>query len=204
MSYNKILEQTKVSKSTLSLWLRDVDLTFEQQKRLLVGREKSRYAAGAKKKYLRILKTNKIMDESRKEVRKLLEDPLFIIGLCLYWAEGAKNSTESVKLANSDPLMIGMAMKWFRNICKVPERKFRIHVHIHNLHCRPEIEKYWSRITGISTRQFYRTYVKKSSLGQRRNILYNGTCSITISNKDLFRKIMGWKLGLQEYFNISP
>ena len=203
-SYPKILKTVNVSKSTLSLWLRDIDLTPQQQKKLLIGREKSRYAAAKKKKETRILKTNEIIDKSTKEVSTLVKTPLFITGLSLYWAEGTKNKSETVRFVNSDEKMIMLIMKWFRGVCGIPPDKFRCQVHMHNLHCKPDLEKYWSNITGIPQKQFYKTYVKQSSLGQRRNILYNGTCSITISSKELFRRIWGWKLGLQQYFNISP
>ena len=33
-------------------------------------------------------------------------------------------------------------------------------------------------------------------------LLYNGTCAIRTSNKDLFRKIKGWRLGIVDYFEI--
>ena len=203
-SYPKILKTVNVSKSTLSLWLRDIDLTPQQQKKLLRGREISRYAAAKKKKELRILKTNEIIKKGKEEIKDFIDNSLFTTGLALYWSEGAKNSSESVRFANSDEFMIKLIMRWFREICNVPEKKFRVQVHMHELHCSSDLEGYWSRVTGIPSNQFYRTYVKKTSLGQRRNILYNGTCSVTISNKELFRKIMGWKLGIQKYFNISP
>lgn len=186
------------------MWLRDIDLTPQQQKKLLRGREISRYAAAKKKKELRILKTNEIIKKGKEEIPGLAGNSLFTTGLALYWAEGAKNSSESVRFANSDENMIKLIMRWFREICNVPEKKFRVQVHMHELHCRSDLEEYWSKIVGIPRNQFYKTYVKKTSLGQRRNILYNGTCSVTISSKELFRKIVGWKLGIQKYFNISP
>lgn len=204
LSYPSILKTVSVSRSTLSLWLRDIELTQQQQKKLLKGREISRYSAAKNKKELRILKTREIIELGKEEIPKLIKSPLFITGLALYWAEGTKNSSESVRFANSDENMIKIIMEWFRSVCGVPEKKFRIQIHMHELHCRPALEKYWSKITGIPCNQFYKTYIKKTSLGQRRNILYNGTCSVTVSNKNLFRRITGWKLGLQKHFNISP
>ena len=204
LSYHNILNKVNVSKSSLSLWLRDIELTPKQQEKLFIGREKSRYFAGSKKKAIRIVQTNDIINKSKKEVLSFIKNPLFLIGLSLYWAEGTKNSNESVRFSNSDKAMIELMMRWFREICNVPEKKFRVQVHMHSLHCQPDLEKYWSRIASVPQRQFYKTYVKQTSLGQRKNILYNGTCTVTINSRELFRKIMGWKLGLQEYLNISP
>ena len=203
LSYKKILRSIKISKSTLSLWLRDIDLTAKQQKELLREQEQGRYVAAKNKRNARISKTKEIVRKSSEEVAFLIDKPLFLAGLCLYLGEGTKNWRESVKFANSDEKMIKLMMQWFREFCSVPEKKFRIHLHIHNLHTRTHIEKFWSKTTGIPLKQFYKTYVKQSSLGQRKNILYNGTCTVIINNKELFRKITGWKIGLQNHFNIN-
>jgi hypothetical protein len=202
LSYKEILEKIKVSKSTLSVWLREVELTTEQKNHLLSKMDRVRYEVAKRKVANRKKKTKDIIAKAKEEVSLLNKDPLFSVGLALYWAEGAKNPVESVKFANSDEKMIILMMKWFRKICKVPEKKFRIHVHMHTLHFRKDILKHWSRITKISSSQFYKPYIKPTSLGQRRNILYNGTCSIIIHDKNLFRRIVGWKLGLQYYFHV--
>jgi len=204
ISYDVILKTVNVSKSTLSLWLRDVILTSNARKRALRGRELSRYAAAMQKKRIRESNTNEIVQKGREESKILVENPLFLTGLCLYWAEGDKHKQERVKFTNSDEKMIVLMMRWFREICGVSERKFRIAVHIHNLHKPRNVERYWSRITRVSEKQFQKTYIKQSSLRYRRNVLYNGTCAIVVNNKALFRRIRGWRLGLLDYFNISP
>lgn len=202
LSYKEIFKKINVSKSTLSIWLREIELTPEQKNKLNSKIDKVRYEVARRKVADRIKRTNDIISEARENAKTLATEPLFLTGLALYWAEGAKNSTESVKFANSDSNMIMLMMEWLRKMCKVPEKKFRVHIHMHDLHSRKDINAYWSKITDIPLNQFYKPYVKKTSLGQRRNILYNGTCSIIVSDKNLFRKICGWKLGLQDYFNI--
>ena len=201
-SYPKILEKIRVSKSTISRWLKDIELTPEQKEKLLKGREIGRYIAAKIKKEDRIKRTEEVIKRSKKEFQVLIRSSLFLSGLLLYWAEGDKNKSERVKFTNSDEKMIMLMMRWFREICKVTESKFRIALHIHNLHSNSDIKEYWMRITKIPEKQFHKIYIKKSSLRHRRNILYNGTCSIVVSNVELFRKIVGWKIALLEYFNI--
>ena len=88
-------------------------------------------------------RTKKIIIEAEKEVKHLLKTPLFLSGLMLYWAEGDKSDErEKIKFSNSDPVMVRLIMKWFREICKVPENKFRICLHIHKLHCREDMQEY--------------------------------------------------------------
>lgn len=203
-SYGEIRKKIRVSKSSLSLWLRDVKLTSEQEKRLYVTlRLKNAYKGAKIKQEKRIKITKQTINKAIKEARRLYKTPLFLAGLMLYWAEGNKSdNVEEVKFNNSDPVMIELIMRWFREICKVPENKFKICLHIHKLHCRKDVKKYWSKITGVPLSQFYKTQVKPTSLRHRKNKLYNGTCTITVHNKELFRKIKGWKMGFLEKINI--
>lgn len=203
-SYAKIFDIIDVSKSTLSYWLRDIKLTAQQKDKLIRGQEAARYAGAKTQQLKRQQKTQKIIKNAKREFLSLIKEPIFLTGLALYWAEGDKHRGERVKFTNSDPLMIALMMEWFRKICGVPEKKFRIALHIHDLHMSEDINQYWLKITHIPPKQFNKVYIKHSTLRQRRNILYNGTCGIVINNKDLFRRIVGWKLGLLKYFRISP
>lgn len=201
-SYSEIIKEVKVSKSTLSLWLRDIPLS-EQQKLKLLGRAKSRYSGAKARQQARINLTKKIIKDSKQQSKILLKNKLFLSGLMLYWAEGTKRGEEMVVFSNSDPNMITLMMQWFREICQVKEEKFRIQIHIHSLLNQKEIKKYWEEITKIPQNQFHNLIIKPTSLRHRKNILYNGTCCIRIYDKNLFRKIMGWKIGVLKHFNIK-
>lgn len=204
-SYGEILKKTSVSKSTLSLWLRDIKLTPEQEKKIYVEwRQKHAYKLAKFNQKKRIEITKKIIEEAKKEIPLYLKNPLFLSGLMLYWAEGSKSEQdERTEFSNSDPSMIKFMMRWFRGICRVPEEKFRVNLYIHELFCRKDIEKYWSTITDIPLNQFHKTQIKPTSLRHRKNRLYNGTCSIRVSDRNLFRRIKGWKLGFLEKMNIE-
>ncbi len=185
-SYGEICKKVNVSKGTLSLWLRNIQLT-PSQKSKLVGRQKSRYMGAKANQTKRIERSKEIILNAKNEIKSYIKNPLFLSGLMLYWAEGDKSEeTEAVKFTNSDPVMIRLMMEWFRKICGVSENKFRICLHIHSLHCREDVQDYWSKNTGISLNQFYKTQVKPTSLRQRRRVLYNGTCAIVVNNRNLF------------------
>ena len=203
-SYSEIQKIVKVSRSTLSTWLKDIKLSDSQilhLKKDLVrkGIEKAAFL----KREKRIIASQATIRQSWRDIQEhnILKDPLFVVGIALYWAEGGKTQ-EKISFSNSDPHMIRCIMKWLRICCKVNEPKFRIHIHIHSLHSRKNIEYFWSKITGIPLSQFTKTYIKKTSLGQRKNILYNGTCVVRVHDTILFRKFIGWKLGLLHSLNI--
>ncbi|MFA6375928.1 MAG: hypothetical protein WCX69_00820 [Candidatus Paceibacterota bacterium] len=195
-SYNEIKRKVKVSKSTLTLWLRDIELTADQKNKLFVEtRQINAYRLARINHQKKLKLTEGILKIAKDEAPRLINDRLFLSGLMLYWAEGDKSeSREAVKFTNSDPVMIALAMKWFRNICMVPESKFRIALHIHSLFCRSDMEIYWSGITKIPLSRFHKTQIKPTSLKHRKNPLYNGTCAIVINDKNLFRRIKGWRL----------
>ena len=120
-------------------------------------------------------------------------------------AEGDKHQKEMVRFTNSDPAMIVALDAVVREgVQRCQNDKFRIALHIHNLHMADNVKDYWAKITDIPLNQFYKMYIKKSSLRYKGSILYNGTCKIIVNNKDLFRKIAGWKLGLLKNISKYP
>ena len=117
-SYGEILKRVPVSKSTLSVWLRNIELTDKQKTVLLLGRQRARYAGAKARQQQRITRSTQIVEQSKKEIDHLYKKPLFVSGLMLYWAEGDKSDTlEHVKFTNSDPALIQLMMRWFREIC---------------------------------------------------------------------------------------
>ncbi len=202
-SYSEIRKKIKVSKSTLTSWLRDIELSPGQKERLFVTlRQQNGYRLARLNRNKKKRETERIIAEAKTQLPLLFNNPLFISGLMLYWAEGDKSDErEVVKFSNSDSRMIAFMMRWFREICKIDNSKFRAAIHIHELHCRARIENYWSGITGIPKEQFHKTQIKPTSLGQRRNKLYDGTCAVVVNSRNLFRRIKGWRLGFIEKMN---
>jgi transcriptional regulator with XRE-family HTH domain len=197
-SYSEIKERVKVSKSTLSGWLKDIELTREQESRL--SKLQATGYAGAKKQQAASLKHHEeIKKNAECEAAELVKDPFFVAGLMLYWAEGSKNFG-SVQFSNSDPAMIKIMMRWFRSFCAVSEDKFRISLFIHSLHTKEDCQKFWQDVTSIPPSQFYKPYIKPTIYSNRKNKLYEGTCRIIIHQRDLLSKIIGWKNGVEKIF----
>ena len=207
-SFSEILQIIpNLSKGTLNGWLKDIKLTAEQQQRLLEkiksGGSKGRLKGSLRNHQNRIQITQNIINEAIEEIKKNADNSFFISGLMLYWAEGDK-SQERVGFTNSDPQMIIYMMKWFREICKIPDNRFRVVLSLMTLHDKDISEKFWSDITGLNSIAFNKTRIKKTPLLGKRNPSYMGTCRIMISDKNLFRKIKGWKMGYLEIQNIRP
>lgn len=199
-SYKQILQRVSVSKGTISLWCRHVNLTLEQMevllKRKLRGAEKGRFITASNKKRIRLNEIKKYKDEGMNEIGKLTSRDRFVIGVALYAGEGGKTN---FGFANSEPKIIAYMMEWFREFCHIPENKLKGGIWIHdNLDAKKAIE-FWSKLTRIPVNQFYKTYVvknKKDSKKIRKNIHSYGVFSIRISDVKVHRKIMGWMAGV--------
>ncbi|XOB41302.1 MAG: hypothetical protein ACKKMW_01045 [Candidatus Nealsonbacteria bacterium] len=201
-SYREIINIIpNLSKSTLSGWLRNVRLTQEQEEKLKRNIEtitcNARMKSAWTRRKKRILQIKIITENARKESSLFFKNPLFLIGTALYWAEGSK-AHEYVQFSNSDPRLIKIMMEWFREICKVPEVKFKIHIYIHKIYRNENCEKFWSKITKIPVERFGKTTYKPTFYKIKKNSDYKGVCRIDIGDVNLFRRIMGWQQGILE------
>jgi len=206
-SYKEIMERiSNLSKSTISGWVKYIELTPEQQK-LLIKRAKSkmdegRIKAGIIHRENRIKRTNKIIKEAKKEVPKLIKNPLFLIGLIFYWSEGSQK-TNTFSFINSDPVVIKLMIKWIEKICKIPKDKIRLRLYIHKVYAHENCEKFWSEQTGIPIEKFSKTIYKPTPHTIKRNPHYKGCLRIDCGGVELFRRFLGWRKGALKYLKLE-
>lgn len=97
--------------------------------------------------------------------------------------------------------MIKLIMKFFKNICNIPENKFWVNVQIHSNISEEKAKIFWSRISGIPLAQFGKTQTmisKSSKFKKPPNTLPYGTFGIEVSDVNLVNRIKGWILGLSK------
>ncbi|MGB2706500.1 MAG: helix-turn-helix domain-containing protein [Candidatus Omnitrophota bacterium] len=189
MSYLQIARKIGVSTGSLSRWLHDISV---QNKKFSIAKASDAFInRGRILRAEKILRAKTIKTSAVKEIGKVTERDLLIGGAILYWAEGTKVG-EEVCISNSDPQVIKFAMRWFRDICHVAEEKFRVQMYIHTDLDHDKCLHFWMKIMDLPKEQFNKPYIKKSTLGHRKNVLYNGTINIRVNDKNLHRKIMGW------------
>ncbi len=194
-SINEIVKKTGFTKSSVSVWVRDIVLTTNQRKGLsekgrsvesIERRRKSRFNNENKKRRI-------VTEEAKKDFISISHSELKLIGTILYLGEGAKKSKGTVALSNSDPAVIKIMVRFLKEVCGVSKHKFRGHIHTFTHANVEKTEKYWARVTGISRNQFYKTYIKPSSASlQKRKTLPFGTFDLSVNDTKLFLTIMGW------------
>lgn len=193
-------------KSTLSGWLKDIKLTEKQENKLLKRIKKKshdgRIKANLAKKLKYEKRTQEVIDNAKKEFISFSKNPLALIGIVLYWAEGGRKHGY-FQFSNSDPIIIKTMMRWLREFCKIPEEKLRIRVYIHKIYAHENCEKFWSRVANIPISKFQKTIYKPTPHKIKKNFSYKGCIQIRVVNTDLFKKVIGWQKGMIKLFNLD-
>ena len=207
LSYKEIRQKIPftISKSTISDWCKDIELTELQKDRLQKlfkeGSYKGRLLGSKVTQTRRANEVREIKEKARSEISSLTESEFKIAGLMLYWAEG--NKKHHIGVSNSDPGLIRFMMKWFKDVWGVQDERFKIYLNLHSGQNETQIKKFWSNVINLPVSQFGKSYVKKEGTGHRKNILYNGTIKIEVCDKNLLYKILGWIEGISRDRAIS-
>ncbi len=135
VSIKEIARVLRVSKSSASIWVRNIDLTPQQRKKLSLNGFSIDVIEKRRRKRLENEndKRRESMLEAGKDIVSISSHELKLLGIIFYWAEGGKSRKGMVRVSNSDPAVIQIMMRFFREICRVPDEKFRglIHTHSH-------------------------------------------------------------------------
>ncbi len=210
LSYSEILNKVPIAKSTLSLWLRTVNLSKRQRQKITAKRIAAAKRGGEIRRQKRIALTRQINQSAAKEVGKINDRELWLLGTALYWAEGSKEKERrpgtGVQFTNSDPRMVNLFLKWLKKICGLNDRDIYFDIFIHENH-RDRLDsviKYWSKATKFPKKYFPHIYFKKNRVNTKRTNVgdnYYGTVKIRVrKSTNLNRKIAGWIDGVVRYF----
>ena len=204
-TYNEILNEVKVAKSTLSLWLRSVKLAKKQKQRLTFKRNQARLKAIKAIKDKRERITSKLIDKGIKEVGKINKRELFLLGCALYWAEGSKqkdnNISQVVVFSNSDPGMIKVFIYWLKLICGRSQSDIKFELYIHELQRKnsKNLEAFWRKYLNLPKNKLIKIRFKRNIVKKKRskNERYRGLLRIVVlKSTNLNRRILGWNLGI--------
>lgn len=175
-SFREISDLLNISKSTASVWTKDVNLGKKSLKRLENICKKGREKAVVTNKKKRAALVNDIKRKVRKNlVLKQTTSLNKLLCALLYWCEGEKNES-SIVFINSDPLLISTFLRLFRSGFRVDESKLRVCLHLHHYHNENKQKRYWSKVTNIPTNQFF--IYRKPNTGKNFRKGYPGCASI--------------------------
>lgn len=147
-----------VSRSSVSIWVRDVEVDPE----VWAERVRSRRNHGWDKRKETFERRRAVEAASdREDALRLLGEvsdrDFFIGGIVLYAGEGSK-TRGSVKLPNSDPRMILFFLSWLRRFFDIDESRLRVWLYLHEGLDLDAAVQFWSGLTDIPVTQFGKPY----------------------------------------------
>ena len=196
-TYSQISEtlRMKVPKNTLSYWLRDIELSgqqlrkIEDRQRILLNMARGRALAANK------IKRDKYLEDIKSEFKwlKLIADrrDVSLVGLgILYFAEGSKSTKGTVMFGNSDPSIIRLFVNGLKKNFKIDKSKFRCTVQCRADQDTAKLENYWAEVTRIPLRQFYKSQIDPRTAGKpTKKSNYMGVCRINYLSSEIDIKL---------------
>ncbi|HEX6421191.1 MAG TPA: hypothetical protein VFZ77_22005 [Acidimicrobiales bacterium] len=193
----EIATELGVSRSSVSLWVRDVP--FDESVRAARARAKRGVAARrrepnalARRKQDEI---TRLLAEGRRTIGDLSDRDLLIAGTALYAGEGGKTDGV-VNFANSDPRMVALFCRWLRHTSDVDESRLRLYLYLHQGLDVDAARAFWSGVTAIPPAQFRRPYRAAPDPGIRRAKHPMGCARVSYACGRTHRAIMGLIGGL--------
>ena len=166
----EIAAELGVSKSSASVWTRDVDFQTRPPRRARKrGPNRLERAKAAEIERCRV--------EGIRMIDELTEREFLMAGLGLYAGDGAKGGN-SVRFANSNPALISLFCAWFRRFFDVDESRLRVKLYLHDDLDLGAAVDHWVGVTGIPAAQFQRPYRPRARSTLRRNRHVHGCCHV--------------------------
>lgn len=195
-TYKQIKTEVVVSSATLSMWLRDLPYP-----------EPDRAAHTA---YMRRVRNAKIESQRAEQkavayaaVGEVSDRELMLLGVALYWAEGAKDKAysrrENIQFINSDAGMIKLFLQWL-DLIGVEEAHRQYRLSIHESADVAAAEDHWRRVVGVPEADFRKATLKRHNPKTVRKQVrddYHGCIIVQVRrSSSLYRLVDGWWRGI--------
>jgi len=198
--YEEIANHLGVSKSSVSLWVRDVPVPS----RLSYEEIRKRAAEGAHQYWavergIREARRESELAIAAAEIGELTDREILIAGALTYWCEGSKNKphrrNDRVVFINSDPALITFFLR-FLDVAGVTRDDLIFRVYIHENADAEAAQQFWLELAAVQPSQFRRPVLKRHNPKTvRRNVgeTYRGCLRVDVRRSaGLYRRIEGW------------
>jgi len=198
-SIKTIARRLAVSPSTVSRWVRDIDL-LPSQEAALAARDPStggRRAGHRQQQAFARDQRRRWQDEGRARARE--GDALHRTGCMLHWAEGSKDRCRVI-FCNSDVDMMRLFLRFLRESYGVADQRltFTTNCFLGNGLSLAQIERFWLDALGLPDSCLRKSTVNRPSSASRRRgrVLLHGTARLTLHSTQVAQSIYG---AIQEY-----
>lgn len=182
-------------RSTLSGWLKPIQLTYPQKVALLQrwrkGLEKARVKAAEAH---RRDKQNRINDINKQAERFIIDSKInnthleiFLAGL--YLGDGFKVGAR-VGLGSSNPQILKTFVTLLRKLYNIDEKKLRAAIYARSDQNVNNLKNFWSNLLQIPVTKFHKTQIDKRTSKKKTYPNYKGVCAVIYFNAAIQRRLM--------------
>ncbi len=186
-----IARKLNVSKASVSVWVRDVELTEEQ-------RTKLDDRARNDKHYLKAARARSDASKARREVWREEADtlwgrwcfePLFTLGLGIYWGEGSRGT---FSVSNSDPSLLKAWVRWCHKYA--PDCTLRLSVQVYPGTDVGRATSYWKEVLDLPDSTTNVSVFPERVVRASRRTLPNGVLQVALrkGNTEWLIKMLRW------------
>jgi hypothetical protein len=166
LTYSEIQSVIPVPKCTLSNWCNALPLSAEREAEVLaLTGPRSRRGISVDTQWRRRIEVLEIRERATLYKAQHSDDPLFIAGISLYWAEGSKTRND-LSITNTDPRLLLTFVRFVRTHLD-SNASFALAIHLHDGDNEHEAKTHWRDSLALPTSRFTKTYVKASGTGHR-------------------------------------
>ena len=200
LDYEEIVAALGVSKSSVSLWVRDMPrpprLSYEETRKRAAEGVRRYWAA---ERPAREARREAVRAAAAAEIGVMSPREILIAGAIAYWCEGTKSKPhelrERILFINSDPGLIKFFLRFLR-VAQVESAQLRFRVYIHETADVAAAERFWADIIGAEPGSFYQAVLKRHNPRTIRKHVgpdYHGCLRIDVlDSAGLYRRIEGW------------
>ena len=184
----EIADELGVAKSSVSLWVRDVDFDLDARRSAATGRRPRGTDHPLRRRKLAEIAA---CDQwGREQIGELDDRDLLIAGAALYAGEGSKTDG-AVGFANTNAEMMRLFCRWLRAFFEIDESRLRVRLYLHVGLDLDDATSHWSRITGVPESQFRSPYRAVPDDTRRHAKHLHGCATVTYGCSRTHRQVMG-------------
>lgn len=200
LDYEEIAAALGVSKSSVSLWVRDMP----RPERLSYEESRKRSAEGVRRYWaaersVRETQREAVRADAAARIGALSDREILIAGAIAYWCEGAKSKPhrrqDRVVFVNSDPALVRCFLRFLATV-GIAREDLTYRIQIHETADVAVAERFWQQVTQADPLLFRRTILKThnpKTVRKNVGLDYHGCLRVEVRRSaDLYRQIEGW------------
>jgi len=179
-----IADELGVSKSSVSLWVRDVDFVPRPRNR---GHPRN---APHPMRVEKLAQLERCRVDASEWAQRVTGRERFAYGLALYAGEGFKTDGRGLGMANTSDAVLRFFVWWLRRFFEIDESRLRVRIYLHEGLDLVAATRYWVDALAIPERQFTKPYraAQRGSFRHAKHVM--GCPSVRYADSHLQRRVM--------------